>query len=129
MPDRPSEKSRGVATALAVLLGSFGAHRFYVGKTKSGLAMAMTLGGLGIWWLYDLVMVASGEFRDADGCKLSLWDPSVTLHPEDLSTAVLDELDMLRREVAELHERVDFAERLLGQVRTTEPPYLEGRSR
>ena len=39
-PLDPSDKSRGVATALASLLGAFGAHRFYVGKTGSGALMA-----------------------------------------------------------------------------------------
>ena len=48
-----SDKSRGVALALAVFLGVFGAHRFYVGKVNSGILMACTLGGLGIWYLYD----------------------------------------------------------------------------
>ncbi|MGH7702646.1 MAG: hypothetical protein ACREMO_06105, partial [Gemmatimonadales bacterium] len=31
--------------------------------------------------------------------------------------AVMEELDQLRQEVAELHERVDFTERLLAQKR------------
>jgi hypothetical protein len=35
------------------------------------------------------------------------------------SAAVLDELDALRAEVAELNERMDFAERLLAQPRET----------
>jgi TM2 domain-containing membrane protein YozV len=36
----------------------FGAHRFYVGKTGTGLAMLCTLGGAGLWYLYDLIVVA-----------------------------------------------------------------------
>jgi TM2 domain-containing membrane protein YozV len=58
LPARPSEKSRGVALALAAVLGVFGAHRFYVGKTGTGLAMLCTLGGAGLWYLYDLIVVA-----------------------------------------------------------------------
>ena len=65
-PRPPSEKSRGVATALAALLGIFGAHRFYLGKPESGALMLLTIGGLGIWWLYDLILVASGSFRDGE---------------------------------------------------------------
>jgi TM2 domain-containing membrane protein YozV len=42
-----SDKSRGVALALAVFLGYFGAHRFYAGKVKSGILMLCTVGGLG----------------------------------------------------------------------------------
>lgn len=113
----PSEKSRGVATALAALLGPFGAHRFYVGKTGSGALMAATLGGLGVWWLYDLIVVAAGDFRDAAGRRVSRWDPEV--HDTGSSEALAQDLDALRAEVAELAERLDFAERLLAGPRDT----------
>jgi hypothetical protein len=76
-PVDPSDKSRGIATALAVVLGPFGAHRFYVGRARSGALMAVTLGGLGLWWLYDLIVVAAGDFRDVDGRRVSRWDPDV----------------------------------------------------
>jgi hypothetical protein len=114
-PLDPSEKSRGIATALAALLGPFGAHRFYVGKTGSGALMAGTLGGLGIWWLYDLIVVAAGDFRDVSGRRVSRWDPEAA----DARTAEMlaQDLDALRAEVAELAERLDFTERLLAQPR------------
>ena len=115
VPLDPSDKSRGVATALAVLLGPFGAHRFYVGKTGSGALMAATLGGLGIWWLYDLIVVAAGDFRDAEGRRVSRWDPEVG--DAQSTEALAQEVDALRAEVAELAERVDFAERLLAAPR------------
>ena len=114
-PLDPSDKSRGVATALAALLGPFGAHRFYVGKTGSGVLMAATLGGAGLWWLYDLIVVAAGDFRDVQGRRLSRWDPEVG---DARSTELLaQEVDALRCEVAELAERLDFAERLLAAPR------------
>ena len=118
-PLDPSDKSRGVATALAALLGPFGAHRFYVGKTGSGVLMAATLGGAGLWWLYDLIVVAAGDFRDVQGRRLSRWDPEVG---DARSTELLaQEVDALRCEVAELAERLDFAERLLAQPRDVSP--------
>ena len=49
MHSGPSDKSRGVALALAIVLGVFGGHRFYVGKTGTGILMAATLGGDGLW--------------------------------------------------------------------------------
>lgn len=111
----PSDKSRGIAFILALVLGVFGAHRFYVGKIGTGILMLCTVGGLGIWYLYDVILVASGGFRDADGRRLTRWDPET--HEEalqgELSAEVIEELEALRREVAELSERVDFTERLL----------------
>ena len=53
----------------------FGAHRFYVGKNGTGILMVCTLGGLGIWYLYDVIMVASGQFTDAEGRRVLRWDP------------------------------------------------------
>jgi TM2 domain-containing membrane protein YozV len=115
-----SGRSRGVALALATLLGPFGAHRFYVGKTGTGVLMLCTLGGAGLWWLYDLILVAGGSFRDANGRLVSSWDPEEEIRVSgELSQEVFDELGRLRSEVAELAERVDFAERLLARPGNT----------
>ena len=121
----PSERSRGVALALAALLGPFGAHRFYAGKNGTGLLMLCTLGGAGLWYLYDLILVAGGSFRDVSGRLISRWDAEEISRSEGgLSAEVLDELAGLRSEVAELAERLDFAERLLAQPRTAEDQSL-----
>ncbi len=112
--DAASDKSRGVTLALAGILGPFGAHRFYVGKTGTAALMLATIGGLGIWYLYDLITIVGGSFRDADGRLVTRWDPEGSPTPASPSVA-LEELDSLRAEVAELAERVDFAERLLAQ--------------
>lgn len=122
-PSAPSGRSRGVALALAAILGPFGAHRFYVGRTRSGALMLATLGGLGIWYLYDLIVVAAGEFEDAEGRRLTRWDPAV---PPD-EGALLQEVDALRAEVADLAERLDFAERLLARGDPAETPQFPGR--
>ncbi|MEO8089678.1 MAG: NINE protein [Gemmatimonadales bacterium] len=120
--DIPSPKSRGVAFALAALLGPFGAHRFYVGKTGTAVLMLCSIGGLGLWYLYDLIMVAGGSFRDSDGRLVSRWDPEEVARANALPAEVLDELSYLRSEVAELAERLDFAERLLSQAPPAEGP-------
>jgi TM2 domain-containing membrane protein YozV len=118
----PSEKSRGVALALAAILGPFGAHRFYAGKTGTGLLMLCTLGGAGLWYLYDLILVAGGSFRDARGKLISIWDPELAARQHDqLPQEVLEELFALRSEVAELAERVDFTERLLARSEDNQP--------
>jgi hypothetical protein len=120
-----SEKSRGVALALAAVLGPFGAHRFYAGKTGTGMLMLCTLGGAGLWWLYDLILVSGGSFRDAEGRLISRWDPEEPSRSQgELTEEVLDELSALRSEVAELAERLDFAERLLAQPRPTDADHI-----
>src|SRR5256886_11991708 len=65
-----SERSRGVALGLAVIGGMFGLHRFYTGRAASGVCMCLTLGGLGIWYLYDIVVIAAGGFADGEGRPL-----------------------------------------------------------
>lgn len=122
MANAPSNKSRAVALALCIPLGVFGAHRFYVGKIGTGLLQLCTLGGLGLWYLYDLITIASGEFRDVDDRRVSLWDPedsNALTHgvPQEL----LEEIESLRHEVSELAERVDFTERLLADPNRRPP--------
>ena len=122
MMPAPSEKSRGVALALCIPLGVFGAHRFYVGKIGTGLLQLCTLGGLGLWYLYDLIIIAAGEFKDEEGRKVSQWDPSESPTPATgVPHELMEEIDTLRREVAELSERVDFTERLLADPSRREP--------
>jgi TM2 domain-containing membrane protein YozV len=64
-PHDVSDKRLVPAAILCILLGVFGAHRFYTGKTLTGLAQLVTLGGLGLWMLYDLVLILTGQFRDS----------------------------------------------------------------
>ena len=124
MVNPPSEKSRAVALALCIPLGVFGAHRFYVRKIGTGILQLCTLGGFGLWWLYDLITIASGEFRDVDDRRVTKWDPEEsTALAQGVPQELLDEVDALRHEVAELAERLDFAERLLASPgRRTAPP-------
>lgn len=116
-----SSKSRAVALVLGLVLGVFGAHRFYAGKIGTGLLMLCTAGGLGIWYLVDNVMIAAGGFRDAEGLLISRWDPEQSELP-GIPQELMDELYALRTEVNELHERVDFAERLLAERSGAEAP-------
>ena len=54
----------------AAFLGIFGAHRFYLGKIKTGFLMLITLGGLGIWFMVDYIIIGIGSMKDANGEKL-----------------------------------------------------------
>ena len=60
-----------VILLLAFLLGVIGAHRFYVGKTGTGILMLLTFGGLGIWLLIDLILIVTGQFTNKAGEKIA----------------------------------------------------------
>jgi hypothetical protein len=62
-------KSKVTTLLLAFFLGFFGVHRFYLGYTKLGLILLLTLGGgCGIGALVDFVLIALGKVdRDAQG--------------------------------------------------------------
>ena len=62
-----SEKSFVVTLILCILLGELGIHRFYVGKIWTGILMLLTLGGLGIWQLVDIIVIAVQKFKDKKG--------------------------------------------------------------
>ena len=69
-----SKQSRAIALIFVLLLGIAGGHRFYVGRTATAFAMLFTIGGLGIWWLIDIVIVASGQLQDSEGKRVSEWE-------------------------------------------------------
>lgn len=126
-PPRPaiSERSRGVALVLGFFGGFLGLHRFYSGKIGTGIAQMVTFGGLGVWWLYDVVLIVAGEFRDIHDLRIRRWgvEPlagagggSSTAEVRQLA----DQVDMLQREMGELAERLDFTERVLARQKDRE---------
>ena len=68
-----SPKSRLITLMLCFLLGWAGGHRFYVKKTSTAVVMLLTMGGFGIWFFVDFVMVALGVFKDKDGLPITKW--------------------------------------------------------
>jgi TM2 domain-containing membrane protein YozV len=68
-----SDKSRLAVTLFAFFLGVFGAHRWYLGKTGTAIAMLLTLGGLGVWALVDFIMAVSGQMRDKENKLITKW--------------------------------------------------------
>ena len=62
-----SDKSWWTAFWLNIFLGLLGVDRFYLGYTGRGLLKMFTLGGLGLWVCYDLIILLLGMMKDSDG--------------------------------------------------------------
>lgn len=67
-----SEKNWLFAFLLCIFFGSFGFHRFYVGKVGTGLAYLFTFGFLGIGWLIDTIKLIMGTFKDKQHKNLNV---------------------------------------------------------
>lgn len=70
-PVTAGSKSWIATLLLCFFVGSFGVHRFYVGKIGTGILMLITIGGFGIWTLIDFIMIAVGKFSDKQGLELA----------------------------------------------------------
>ena len=68
-----SSRSRLIALLLCFFFGYLGIHRFYVRKTGTGVLMLCTGGGLGIWWVIDIIFIACGSFRDKADKRVVNW--------------------------------------------------------
>jgi len=68
-PSKPG-KDWLVALLLSIFLGSFGVDRFYLGYVGLGVLKLLTCGGAGIWWLIDLILIATNKMTDKDGRPL-----------------------------------------------------------
>ncbi|MDP3734518.1 MAG: NINE protein [Nanoarchaeota archaeon] len=44
---------------MSIIFGGLGVDRFIMGHIGLGLLKLLTLGGLGIWWLIDLILIAT----------------------------------------------------------------------
>jgi hypothetical protein len=58
------------ALLLSIFLGQLGVDRFYLGYIGLGVLKLLTGGGCGIWWLVDVIMIATDSLKDAQGRPL-----------------------------------------------------------
>lgn len=67
LPEKVSDKRWSYAFWLCLLLGFWGAHRFYVGKKGTGVIWILTFGCGGFGVLIDLIAICSSSFTDING--------------------------------------------------------------
>ncbi|MCU0415990.1 MAG: TM2 domain-containing protein [Cytophagaceae bacterium] len=66
---QPKTYSKRTLYLCCLFLGFAGIHRLLTGY-KSWILQFLTLGGLGIWAMVDLLKIALGSFQYADGSPM-----------------------------------------------------------
>jgi hypothetical protein len=44
---------------MSIVFGSLGVDRYLMGKVRTGVLKLITAGGLGIWWIIDIILIAT----------------------------------------------------------------------
>ncbi|ORZ26384.1 TM2 domain-domain-containing protein [Lobosporangium transversale] len=65
-----SDRSYPIAILLSIFFGYIGVDRFYLGYIITALLKLITAGGLGIWYIIDIVLIIVGGLPDHNGCTL-----------------------------------------------------------
>jgi len=64
-------KSQLTAFMLSMFLGPVGADQFYLGFYVAGVLKLLSLGGLGLWWIYDIVRIGSVPVMTVDKFRVA----------------------------------------------------------
>lgn len=53
------DKKWVAALIISILIGSLGIDRFFMGYVGLGILKLITFGGFGVWWLIDVILIAT----------------------------------------------------------------------
>ncbi|KAG2392221.1 hypothetical protein C9374_012473 [Naegleria lovaniensis] len=67
---KEARKSKLTAFLLSFFLGVLGVDRFYLGFYLMGVIKLLTIGGCGVWWLLDWILILANSVTDVRGCAL-----------------------------------------------------------
>jgi hypothetical protein len=70
IPGVYSDKEYLVAVLFSIFLGYFGIDRFYMGQVGLGIGKLLTFGGCGVWYLIDIILIATRSSNDSMGRPL-----------------------------------------------------------
>ena len=70
MQQTHKQKSWKVTFLLSLFFGFFGADRFYLERYPSATLKLISLAGVGVWYLSDLILLAADWRRDKYGQPL-----------------------------------------------------------
>jgi hypothetical protein len=74
-PISPCQRSTALLLAvIGPMFGLAGLHRFYVGKIGTGILWLFTWGLGGVGQLIDIILIATGQFKDRSELPLVIWN-------------------------------------------------------
>jgi len=64
------ERFQTVGVLMSFSWGLFGLDRYYLGHKSLAIIKALTIGGFGIWYLLDIILIILNNIKDSNGQKM-----------------------------------------------------------